>query len=180
MPWKEEEVGVILQDLQRYKLSLNLMLTIVQWRVHLSRVTKYILILLTPCSNRAAEANKSLDRLHDLFEQIAESNFETSVQLREFMSRPGQHYVLSIYAALTSEENAHDDNYDGTISSTVHVGSSLASGSTVHSDQVSIRTNTTAFSIRSVRSIIPSFTDELLPSIRVSLSLPYKYDPILF
>jgi len=38
--WKEEEVGVMLQDLQRYKSSLNLMLTIVQWHVHLSVVTK--------------------------------------------------------------------------------------------------------------------------------------------
>ena len=31
--WKEEEVGAILQDLQRYKISLNLMLTVVQWYV---------------------------------------------------------------------------------------------------------------------------------------------------
>lgn len=37
--WKEQEVGVMLQDLQRYKLSLNLMLTIVQWYVYLSLVT---------------------------------------------------------------------------------------------------------------------------------------------
>ena len=29
--WKEAEVGVILQDLQRHKLSLNLMLSIIQW-----------------------------------------------------------------------------------------------------------------------------------------------------
>jgi len=36
--WKEEEVGVMLQDLQRYKSSLNLMLTVVQWYVHLSQV----------------------------------------------------------------------------------------------------------------------------------------------
>jgi len=38
--WKEEEVGVMLQDLQRYKLSLNLMLTMIQWYVYLSLVIK--------------------------------------------------------------------------------------------------------------------------------------------
>jgi len=37
--WREEEVGVMLQDLQRYKLSLNLMLTIVQWYVLISHGT---------------------------------------------------------------------------------------------------------------------------------------------
>ena len=35
--WKEEEVNVILQDLQQYKSSLNLMLTVVQWYVYLQR-----------------------------------------------------------------------------------------------------------------------------------------------
>jgi len=117
-------------------------------------------MLISLCSNRAAEANESLDRLHDLVEQIAESNFETSVQLRELIS---QHDACSIYPSSTSEESAGRDNdHDSTFSSTVR--SSLASGSTVPSDQASVRTNATSFSIRSVRSIIPSFTDELFSS----------------
>jgi hypothetical protein len=32
--WKDSKVAVILQDLQRHKLSLNLMLTIIQWFVN--------------------------------------------------------------------------------------------------------------------------------------------------
>jgi len=77
------------------------MLTVIQWYVHLSQVSMDFLILLSLCSNRMAEANESLYRLHDLV-QIVESNVETSVQLRELISRPGQHYVPSIYAASTS------------------------------------------------------------------------------
>ena len=97
--------------------------------------------------------------MHDLVERIAESNFETSIQLRELISRPGQQDAPSIYATSTLEENA---DHDRMFSSTV--GPSLASGSTVPSDQASIRTNATSISIRSVRSIIPSFTDELFSS----------------
>ena len=96
-------------------------------------------------------------------EQIAESNFETSVQLRELISRPGQQDALAIYASSTSEENAdHDNDRDSTFSSTVV--SSLAFGSNVPSDQASIRTNATSLSIGSVRSLIPSFTDGLFSS----------------
>ena len=95
----------------------------------------------------------------DLVEQSAESDSETSVRLRELISRPAP----SIYAASTLEENAdHGNNHESTFSTTV--GSSLDPGSTVPSDQASIRTNATSFSIRSVRSIIPSFADELFSS----------------
>ena len=89
----------------------------------------------------------------DLVEQSAESDSETSVRLRELISRPGQHDAPSIYAASTLEENAdHDNDHESTFSSIVP------------SDKASIRTHVTSFSIRSVRSIIPSFADELFSS----------------
>ena len=99
----------------------------------------------------------------ELVEQSAESDSETSVRLRELISRPGQHHATSISAAATSEENAdHDNPRESTLSTTV--GSSLDPGRSVPADQASIRTNTTSFSIRSIRSITPSFADELFSS----------------
>ena len=118
-----------------------------------------------------AEANESLGRLQNLVEKIAESNFETSIQLRELIRRPGQHDAPSIYSAPTSDENADNDN---TVS--INIASSSASGSTVPLDQASIRTSATSFSMRSIRSMIPSFTDELFRSRAYKVRLRHRSD----
>ena len=93
--------------------------------------------------------------MHDLVEKIAESNFETSAQLRELISRPGLHDVASIDSSVATAEQSTDNTASSSAS-----GSGCAT-SFDHSDGASIRTNATSFSIRSLRSIIPSFTDEL-------------------
>ncbi|KAF8532640.1 hypothetical protein BDD12DRAFT_674917, partial [Trichophaea hybrida] len=64
---KEPEIKVLMEDLQRHKLSLNLMLSIIH--------------------HSSAEAASSLRKLHSVVQDILESNRTISTQLRTLMAR---------------------------------------------------------------------------------------------
>ncbi|KAF8466737.1 hypothetical protein BDZ91DRAFT_163825 [Kalaharituber pfeilii] len=67
--WKEAEVAVFFEDLQRLKLSWILMLSIIQCRI-------------------TAEAAENLQKLHEVVFQITESNHAVSIRLQELLNTP--------------------------------------------------------------------------------------------
>ncbi|KAI5848412.1 hypothetical protein BZA05DRAFT_97186 [Tricharina praecox] len=77
--WKEAQVTEVIEDLQRHKLSLNLMLGIIQ-------------------CHTAAEATESLGKLHEIMAQILDSNHVISVQLRGLIAHQsnGSTYASSV------------------------------------------------------------------------------------
>ncbi|KAF8423632.1 hypothetical protein EV426DRAFT_602464 [Tirmania nivea] len=139
--WGEAEAGEILVELERHKSSLHMMLTIIQ-------------------CNSMKEANQSMEEqlatLHKevekISDKISETHSDVAVQLRELISR--------------RHDTNDDDDTSGISSLPITTSSTISYFK--DNDSVSIRSTSSSFSIYTVRSLIPSWTEELKDS------RPYK------
>lgn len=90
---KESKIAGIISRLQNHKSSLNLMLTILEWFGHPASFAQCSLLMIH--SKSRAEAERSVDRLCELVEEVLANNIDMAIRLRGIESRPGYNSVTS-------------------------------------------------------------------------------------
>lgn len=105
---KESKIAGIISRLQNHKASLNLMLTILQWFATTRNLIEQCSWLIESSESRV-EAERSVDRLCDLVEEVLANNLDMSIRLRGIESRPADN----------SKASAKLENPNGSARSTV-------------------------------------------------------------
>ncbi|RPB25035.1 ankyrin [Terfezia boudieri ATCC MYA-4762] len=146
--WRHEEVLVIIEDLERQKRTLNLMLTIITCTT------------TTEASGAQERISRAQERLQDLCLEILQSNHAHSVLLRDLISRQDEQ------ARILEEFRDRDRLNTSTL---VSIGSTTASTSPFSADShpSNYRDNPSNASIMSKRSTLslrlrrPDFMEDL-------------------
>ncbi|RPB18105.1 hypothetical protein L211DRAFT_215693 [Terfezia boudieri ATCC MYA-4762] len=146
--WRHEEVLVIMEDLQRQKRTLNLMLTIITCTT------------TTEASGAQERISRAQERLQDLCLEILQSNHAHSVLLRDLISR--QDEQARILEEFRDRDRSNTSTLVGTGSSTASTSPSSAgscpSNYRNNSDNASIMSKRSTLSLRLRR---PDFMEDL-------------------
>ncbi|KAF8455167.1 ankyrin repeat-containing domain protein [Terfezia claveryi] len=149
--WRQEEVLVIMEDLQRQKRTLNLMLTIITCTT------------TTEASGDQERISRAQERLQDLCLEILQSNHAHSVLLRDLISR--QDEQARILEEFRDRDRSNTSTLRGTGSSTASTSQSSAgscpSDYRNNSDNASIMSKRSTLSFRFRR---PDYMEDLKAS----------------